>query len=55
MLDDEDLPIKFSKLSPYQKIIVKNVGKQIKWNYVFYLEYLGPILIIPAFYFLGKR
>ena len=34
---------------------MKNIGKQVKWDYVFYIDYLGPIIIIPAFYFLGKR
>lgn len=55
ILDDEDLPIKFLQLEEGSQIGVKNIGKQIRWDYVFYLEYLGPIIIIPAFYFLGKR
>lgn len=54
-LDDDDQPIKYSKLSNGLEISVKNIGKQIKWDYVFYIEYLGPIIIIPIFYFLGKR
>ena len=55
ILDDEDLPIKFLQLEEGSEISVKNIGKQIRWDYVFYLEYLGPIIIIPVFYFLGKR
>lgn len=34
---------------------LKNLGKQIKWELVFYVEYLGPILIMPLFYALGKQ
>jgi len=34
---------------------MKNLGKQIRWEHVFYIEYLGPILIMPLFYLLGKR
>lgn len=37
------------------RITVKNLGRQIRWDLVFYIEYLGPILIIPACYLLGKR
>jgi very-long-chain enoyl-CoA reductase len=36
-------------------IIVKNLGKQIGWSTVFYIEYLGPIVILPMMYFMGKR
>ena len=55
-LDDPDKPLDddfFDDLK--QGVQVKNLGKQIRWEYVFYIEYLGPILIIPTFYFLGKR
>jgi very-long-chain enoyl-CoA reductase len=33
-------------------IVVKDLGPQIAWRTVFLIEYLGPILIHPALYFL---
>jgi very-long-chain enoyl-CoA reductase len=27
----------------------------MRWKHVFYIEHLGPILIMPIFYLLGKR
>ena len=34
---------------------MKNLGKQVKWENVFFIEYLGPIIILPLFYVLGKQ
>ncbi|CAN6626659.1 very-long-chain enoyl-CoA reductase [Trichomonascus vanleenenianus] len=53
-------------LSPAQKIeyyglkdgdvvLVKDLGPQISWRTVFFIEYLGPLLIHPVFYFLQKQ
>ena len=55
ILDDQkvklcDLGVKYDT-----EIQVKDLGKQIKWEYVFYIEYLGPIIIIPTMYFLGYK
>ena len=36
-------------------LTLKNLGKQIRWEHVFYIEYLGPIIILPVFYALGKK
>ncbi|KKY22181.1 putative steroid alpha reductase family protein [Phaeomoniella chlamydospora] len=33
-------------------VYVKDLGPQISWQTVFIVEYLGPLLIHPAFYFL---
>ena len=49
------MPLFAVDLENNMQIDVKNIGKQIKWEYVFYIEYLGPILIMPAFYYLGKK
>jgi very-long-chain enoyl-CoA reductase len=35
--------------------MVKDLGRQIGWSTVFYVEYLGPIIIIPIMYWMGKR
>ena len=50
IMECQNLPI-----APRSSVQVKNLGKQIKWEYVFYIEYLGPILIIPAFFYMGYR
>lgn len=42
-------------ISGKSEIMIKNLGKQIGWSTVFYIEYLGPIVIIPIFYLVGKR
>lgn len=54
MLTDNEMPLKYAKL-PTNKLNLKNLGKQIRWEMVFYIEYLGPIIILPLFYLLGKR
>ncbi|KAI9136359.1 3-oxo-5-alpha-steroid 4-dehydrogenase-domain-containing protein [Paraphysoderma sedebokerense] len=36
-------------------IIFKDLGPQISWRTVFIVEYLGPILIHPLFYFFGPH
>lgn len=51
----DDTTIQEISITPETKIFVKNLGKQISWKNVFYIEYLGPIIIIPAFYIFGKR
>ena len=47
------MPLKVAKLP--SELSMKNLGKQIRWEMVFYIEYLGPIIILPLFYILGKR
>lgn len=54
VLSDNQIPLKFAKL-PTTELTMKNLGKQIRWEQVFYIEYFGPILILPLFYLLGKR
>ena len=40
---------------PESGLSLKKLGRQIRWEHVFYIEYLGPILIFPLFYALGKK
>lgn len=54
MLTDNEMPLKYAKL-PTNNLNLKNLGKQIRWEMVFYIEYLGPIIILPLFYLLGRR
>ena len=49
------MPLKLSGLASGAELNVKNLGPQIKWNYVFYIEYAGPIIIFPIFYLLGNK
>ena len=49
------MPWSFVKVPSGTTVSLKNLGAQIKWNMVFYLEYLGPIIILPLLYFFGKR
>lgn len=34
---------------------VKNLGKQIQWDYVFFVEYGGPLVIFPLLFLMGDR
>ena len=54
VLSDNEMPIKIANF-PTNVLLVKNLGKHIRWEMVFYIEYLGPILILPLFYFLGHK
>lgn len=54
VLTDNDKNLKFMKI-PDNVLSLKNLGRQIRWEHVFYIEYLGPIIILPLFYVLGKK
>lgn len=54
VLTDNDKNLKFIDI-PANGLSLKNLGKQIRWEHVFYIEYLGPILILPLFYAIGKK
>jgi hypothetical protein len=49
------MPLRFVKLPKDKVLNLKNLGTQIRWEYVFYIEYLGPILILPIFYLIGDK
>ena len=54
VLTDNEKNLKFISV-PEGCLNMKNLGKQIRWEHVFYIEYLGPIIILPLFYILGKK
>jgi|JI61114BRNA_FD_contig_31_7456461_length_365_multi_2_in_0_out_0_1 very-long-chain enoyl-CoA reductase len=49
------MPLNIAKVTNETQINIKNLGPQIKWDYVFYIEYGGPLIIFPLFFLLGKR
>lgn len=49
------MPLKNAKVPEGGELTLKNLGKQIRWDYVFYIEYLGPLFIFPLFYLLGHK
>ena len=46
------MPLKVALIP--KELSMKNLGKQVRWENVFFIEYLGPIIIMPLFYLLGK-
>ena len=53
VLDDNSRTLASYGLSDSSVLIYKDLGPQILWHTVFYVEYLGPFLIFLMFYFLG--
>jgi very-long-chain enoyl-CoA reductase len=49
------MPLNIANVTNETQINVKNLGPQIKWDYVFYIEYGGPLIIFPLLFLLGKR
>ena len=52
---DDKMPVSVADMTEDKVINLKNLGAQIKWTYVFYIEYAGPLFIFPLLYFLGDR
>ncbi|KAK1058387.1 Very-long-chain enoyl-CoA reductase [Friedmanniomyces endolithicus] len=50
--NDKKITVSSAGLGSGSKIQVKDLGPQIAWRTVFVIEYLGPLLIHPIFYFL---
>lgn len=57
MKDDKHVPIVedkfFNDVDSNLQLYIKDLGPQISWRLVFFIEYLGPILIHSLFYYLS--
>jgi very-long-chain enoyl-CoA reductase len=53
VLNDDHMPVKMLNIS--NTLVVKNLGAQMSWDMVFYIEYLGPILLYGLCYYFGDR
>ncbi|KAH9444051.1 hypothetical protein MJO28_013609 [Puccinia striiformis f. sp. tritici] len=51
VLDDPQTSLADYGLKEGDEIVFKDLGPQISWRVVFLIEYLGPLLIHPLFYF----
>jgi very-long-chain enoyl-CoA reductase len=49
------MPLTVANISSATDIALKNLGPQISWSMVFYIEYAGPLLIFPMLFLLGDR
>ena len=49
------MPLNVAKVTNTTELALKNLGTQIKWNYVFYIEYAGPLIIFPLLFLLGHK
>jgi very-long-chain enoyl-CoA reductase len=49
------MPLSVAKITNDTELNLKNLGTQIRWDYVFYIEYAGPLLVFPLLFLLGKR
>lgn len=55
VLSDDKLPVDLLKLNQHPVLALKNLGSQMKWAVVFYVEYLGPMVIYALCYIAGNR
>lgn len=55
MLSDDKIPYKLLKLEEDEVLVLKNLGSQLGWAVVFYVEYLGPMVIFAMCYLLGDK
>ena len=55
VFNDDKMPWRLTKVPTGITLKLKNLGPQITWKFVFFIEYLGPIVILPILYLLGQR
>lgn len=55
VINDDKMPVELLKLDKHPELVLKNLGSQMGWAVVFYVEYLGPIVIYALCYLLGNR
>ncbi len=49
------MPLSIAKITNETDLNLKNLGPQMKWHYVFYIEYAGPLIIFPLLFLLGHK
>lgn len=52
---DDSMPLRTAKITNETDLNLKNLGPQMKWHYVFYIEYAGPLIIFPLLFLLGHK
>ena len=52
---DDNLTLNESGIKNGDVLYVKDLGPQISWRTVFVVEYIGPLIIHPVFYFLSNQ
>lgn len=52
---DDSMPLRIAKIGNETDLNLKNLGPQMKWHYVFYVEYAGPLIIFPLLFLLGYK
>lgn len=55
VFSDNSMPLKIAGITNDSQLTLKNLGKQINWRLVFYIEYAGPLIIMPLLFLLGKK
>lgn len=50
-LKDNSKPLSFYEIKDKDTLIFKDLGPQLSWRTVFIIEYLGPLIFFPLFYF----
>ncbi|CAG8754552.1 4782_t:CDS:2 [Gigaspora margarita] len=51
----EGKPLKEYDITNGDNVVLKDLGPQISWKMVFLIEYLGPLLIHPIFYYFKSQ
>jgi len=54
LADEQTLREIFGEKPDGAELQVKDLGPQVDWRTVFFVEYIGPILVHPLFYYLPK-
>jgi len=50
-LKDDDKPLAFYEVKNKDTLTFKDLGLQINWRTVFVIEYIGPLILFPLFYY----